>query len=53
MLSLYDDAATRVRAEAAGAAALVGKHEPLPTLLAAVRQSVAGRAMLGRVSGNQ
>jgi DNA-binding NarL/FixJ family response regulator len=40
MLSLHDDATTRARAMAAGAAALVGKHEPLSVLLAAIRDSV-------------
>ncbi|HEX8969379.1 MAG TPA: response regulator transcription factor, partial [Chloroflexota bacterium] len=37
MLSLYDDAITRDRARAAGATTLVGKHEPLPNLLRAIR----------------
>jgi DNA-binding NarL/FixJ family response regulator len=40
MLSLSDDATTRARAMAAGAAALVGKHEPLSALLAAIRDTV-------------
>jgi 2-methylcitrate dehydratase PrpD len=40
MLSLHDDAETRVRATAAGAAKLVGKHEPISSLLAAIRQTV-------------
>jgi two-component system, NarL family, response regulator NreC len=40
MLSLHDDAETRVRATSAGAAKLVGKHEPIPSLLAAIRQTV-------------
>jgi DNA-binding NarL/FixJ family response regulator len=43
-LSLYDDAATRARADAAGAVAFVGKQEGVRALQAAIRQ--AGR--LGR-----
>ena len=43
-LSLYDDAATRERADAAGAVAFVGKQEGVRALQAAIRQ--AGR--LGR-----
>ena len=39
ILSLYDDAATRTRALAAGAAAFVGKHDGTETLLAAIRQA--------------
>lgn len=35
--SIYDNAATRARALAAGAAAFVGKQEPIDTVLAAIR----------------
>lgn len=37
MLTLYDDTATRARATAAGARTLIGKHEPIPRLLEAIR----------------
>jgi DNA-binding NarL/FixJ family response regulator len=37
MLTLYDDGATRARAHAAGARTLIGKHEPIPKLLEAIR----------------
>lgn len=37
-LSLYDDAATRARADAAGGAAFVGKHEGVRALRSAIRQ---------------
>jgi DNA-binding NarL/FixJ family response regulator len=37
MLTLYDDTTTRARATAAGARTLIGKHEPIPKLLAAIR----------------
>ena len=40
-LSLYDDAATRARADAAGAVAFVGKQEGVRALQSAIRQ--AGR----------
>lgn len=43
VLSLHDSAAMRTRAEAAGACAFVGKHEPGSVLLATIR-SVAGGA---------
>lgn len=42
ILSLYDDARTRVRAKDAGAAAFVAKHRMEVALLEAIRQ-VAGR----------
>ena len=41
LLSLYDDAAMRARAHAAGAVTLVGKQEGVSVLLAAIRE--AGR----------
>jgi DNA-binding NarL/FixJ family response regulator len=37
VLTLYDDAATRQRARAAGAAGFVGKHQPPDELLTAIR----------------
>ena len=40
MLTLNDDVVTRARAAAAGAATLVGKHEPLASLLTAIRAAV-------------
>ncbi len=40
ILSLYDDARTRARAEEAGAAAFVAKHKVEETLLAAIRRAV-------------
>ena len=40
ILSLYDDAETRRRAEAAGAAAFVAKHQMRAKLLATVRRVV-------------
>jgi DNA-binding NarL/FixJ family response regulator len=45
MLTLYDDVVTRAQAAAAGAATLVGKHEPLPSLLAAIRAAVRTRGV--------
>jgi DNA-binding NarL/FixJ family response regulator len=39
ILSLYDDAKTRALAQAAGAAAFVGKQEPGETLLATIRRA--------------
>jgi DNA-binding NarL/FixJ family response regulator len=39
VLSLFDDAATRVRALNAGARGFVGKHEPAERLLAAIRRA--------------
>ncbi|HEX6288354.1 MAG TPA: response regulator transcription factor [Herpetosiphonaceae bacterium] len=38
ILSLYDDAITRARAEAAGASAFIQKQGPMDVLLAAIRQ---------------
>jgi len=46
LLSLYDDASMRARAQAAGAATLVGKQEGVRALLAAIREA-GGK---GRVS---
>ncbi len=43
ILSLYDDAKTRARAEEAGAAAFVAKHKVGETLLAAVRRAASLR----------
>jgi DNA-binding NarL/FixJ family response regulator len=40
VLTLYDDATTRAGATAAGARTLIGKHEPIPKLLAAIRSAV-------------
>ena len=37
--SLYDDVTMRARAHAAGAATLVGKHEGVKALLAAIREA--------------
>jgi DNA-binding NarL/FixJ family response regulator len=39
MLSMYDDAATRLRARIAGAAAFIGKHEPTDVLVQAIRNA--------------
>lgn len=39
MVSMYDTAATRQRAQAAGVAAFVCKQEPTDTMLAAIRQA--------------
>ena len=41
MVSMYDTAATRERAQVAGAAAFVCKQEPVEALLAAIRQAAA------------
>lgn len=41
MLSLYDDPASRAAAEAAGAVAFVGKHDPERALLDTIRRVVA------------
>ncbi len=41
ILSLYDDGRTRARAEEAGAAAFVAKHEVKETLLAAIRRAAS------------
>lgn len=41
MLTLYDDTATRARATAAGARTLIGKHEPIPKLLEAIRAAAS------------
>ncbi len=38
LLSLYDDARLKAEAQAAGAAAFVGKHEEIDILLTAIRQ---------------
>jgi DNA-binding NarL/FixJ family response regulator len=40
LMSQRDDRSTRTRAARAGAAAFVGKHEPIDTLLAAIRAAV-------------
>lgn len=39
MLSLHDDRTARAHARAAGAAAFVGKHEPLEILLSTIRNT--------------
>jgi two-component system response regulator NreC len=39
LLSLHDDAATRTQATAAGVAVVVGKHDGVKALLAAIRQA--------------
>jgi DNA-binding NarL/FixJ family response regulator len=39
ILSLYDDAHLKAEAQAAGAAAFVGKHEGIDILLTAIRQA--------------
>jgi DNA-binding NarL/FixJ family response regulator len=39
ILSLYDDAHLKAEAQAAGAAAFVGKHEGIDLLLTAIRQA--------------
>ncbi len=44
ILSMYDDAPTRKRAQQAGAVAVVGKHETTETLLAIIRQAAHGSA---------
>ena len=41
ILSLYDDAKTRARAQEAGAAAFVAKHKVEETLLAAIRRAAS------------
>ena len=41
MITLYDDTATRARATAAGARTLIGKHEPIPKLLEAIRAAAS------------
>ena len=43
ILSLYDDAGTRLRAEEAGAAAFVAKDRMEGALLGAIRQATGGR----------
>lgn len=40
--SIFDNAESRARAQAAGAAAFVGKQEPIDTLLAAIRACAQG-----------
>jgi len=47
ILSLYDDAKTRTRAEDAGAAAFVSKHQVEETLLAAIRRAASRRPVFG------
>ena len=44
ILSLFDDAGTRLRAANAGARAFIGKHEPIERLLAAIRRVSAPSA---------
>jgi DNA-binding NarL/FixJ family response regulator len=39
VLTMFDDAATRTRAAAAGAAGFVAKHEPCEQLVAAIRRA--------------
>jgi two-component system response regulator DegU len=51
MLSLHDNASTRAEAQAAGAAAFVGKHEPCEALLAAVRRAAGARNGSGLAGG--
>jgi two-component system response regulator NreC len=41
MLSIYDDAQTRARAEKVGAVGFVPKSAPTETLLATIRQAIA------------
>ena len=41
--SIFDNGETRARAQAAGAAAFVGKQEPIDTVLAAIRACAQGR----------
>lgn len=41
--SIYDDVSTRDRARAAGAAAFVGKQEPIDTILSAIRACAQGK----------
>ena len=47
ILSLYDDAKTRARAQEAGAAAFVAKHKVEETLLAAIRRAASRRPEYG------
>jgi DNA-binding NarL/FixJ family response regulator len=44
ILSLHDDAATRDKAQSAGAVAFVAKHEPSEKLLDAIRRAATLRA---------
>ena len=44
MVSMYDTAATRERAQVVGAAAFVCKQEPVEALLAAIRRAAASSA---------
>ena len=44
VLSMFDDAATRLRAADAGARAFVGKHEPPESLVLAIRRVVQAAA---------
>ena len=43
ILTIYDDVASRARAQAAGVAAFVAKHDSVEALLAAIRKVAAGR----------
>lgn len=45
--SIHDDAATRARAAAAGAAAFVSKHEGYPVLLGTIRALCSGCSWCG------
>jgi len=47
ILSLYDDARTRARAEEAGVAAFVAKHEVEEKLMAAIRRAAFRRPEYG------
>ena len=47
ILSLYDDGRTRARAEEAGAAAFVAKHQVEETLLASIRRAASRRPEYG------
>ena len=48
IFTLLDDAATRARARAAGAAAFVAKHQTEETLLAAIRRAAMAHGEQGR-----
>jgi DNA-binding NarL/FixJ family response regulator len=43
ILTVYDDVASRARAQAAGVAAFVAKHDSIETLLAVIREVTASR----------
>jgi DNA-binding NarL/FixJ family response regulator len=47
LLSLYDSEVNRARAQAAGAAAFVGKQEPMEALLGAIRRAAPCPRELG------